>query len=348
MGNIKFISRNYKHLNCGGGIAKSDIDIALGRLGFVNIGLRRSFHRNNIVHGIRNYIGVLKAIFSIRRNDIIILQYPMKLYFDTICRIAGKRGAKIICIIHDLSSFRNKSLTPEEEIKRLNLMDVLLTHNFRMRKWLSAYGCATKMIDYEIMDYLHWESGDAHTPIDRNYSLFYVGNVSFKTHSYIRQLAEIIPDRDIFLYGPHPDTDEIAKFPNLHYMGVVADSKIIKSHEGDFGLSWYGESLDDGVGRIGEYMAYNNPHKVSLYIRCNSPVIVWSGAGRAEFIEKENIGVAIDSLRQLDEKLNSISPENYRHMTDNVARINKRLKNGCYLREAIHKAINYIREKSSH
>lgn len=38
--NRKFISRNYKHLNNGGGIAKSDIDITLENLGYQNIGLK--------------------------------------------------------------------------------------------------------------------------------------------------------------------------------------------------------------------------------------------------------------------------------------------------------------------
>ena len=80
--NRKFISRNYKHLDNGGGIAKSDIDITLENLGYQNIGLRRSFYHNNLVLGIRNFIGLQKAMMSIHRNDAIVLQYPMKIGFD--------------------------------------------------------------------------------------------------------------------------------------------------------------------------------------------------------------------------------------------------------------------------
>ncbi len=340
--NRKFISRNYKHLDNGGGIAKSDIDITLENLGYQNIGLRRSFYHNNLVHGIRNFIGLQKAMMSIHRNDAIVLQYPMKIGFDRICKKAHQRGAKIICLIHDLSSFRNKSLTPDEEIKRLNATDVLLTHSHMMRQWLSEHGCKVKMIDYEIMDYIHGESGAPHEPVDRNYSLYYVGNVSFKTHPYLRKLAEIMPDRDIYLYGTHPELEEIAKYPNLHYMGIVSDRQIIKSHMGDFGLSWYGESLDSGEGRIGEYMAYNNPHKVSLYLRCNSPVIVWSGAGRAEFINKEKVGITIDSLTTLDDRLKEVDDKEYRLLTDNARKINAKLKSGYYLDKALSQAIDHL------
>lgn len=345
--NRKFISRNYKHLDNGGGIAKSDIDITLENLGYQNIGLRRSFYHNNLVHGIRNFIGLQKAMMSIHRNDAIVLQYPMKIGFDRICKKAHQRGAKIICLIHDLSSFRNKSLTPHEEIMRLNATDVLLTHNHMMRQWLSEHGCKVKMIDYEIMDYLHGESGEPHEPVAGNYSLFYVGNVSFKTHPYLRKLAEIMPDRDIYIYGHHPDTEEISKYNNLHYMGIVSDRQIIKSHMGDFGLSWYGESLDDGVGRIGEYMSYNNPHKISLDLRCNAPVIVWSKAGRAEFIEKEHLGLTVNSLATLDEKLKKIDYKEYRHLTDNVRNINAKLKSGFYLDQALRQAIDYLSVSST-
>lgn len=341
MGHRKFIAKNYKHKYCGGAKAKSDIETILEEIGYENVGINRSFYRNNLIHGIRNYFGCIKGLLSISKNDIILLQYPMKLFFDKICNIAHNKGARIICLIHDLSSFRNKSVSPEEEINRLNNTDVLLTHNHRMREWLLQHGCSVKMIDYEIMDYLYGNSKENHEYHD-NYSLFYVGNVSFDTHPYLRKLASLIPNRDIFLYGFSPSIEGIERLPNVHYMGVVPDMEIIQSHKGDFGLSWYGESLDDAIGKIGEYMEFNNPHKVSLYLRCNTPVIVWSKAGRSEFIEREGIGLCVSSLKTLDNRLRQVTEADYERMVHNVRKINMRLSSGYYLKKAIKEAETYL------
>ena len=89
-------------------------------------------------------------------------------------------------------------------------------------------------------------------------------------------------------------------------------------------------------------MAYNNPHKVSLYLRCNSPVIVWSGAGRAEFINKEKVGITIDSLTTLDDRLKEVDDKEYRLLTDNARKINAKLKSGYYLDKALSQAIDHL------
>ena len=337
-----FISRNYKHPYCGGVIARTDIELTLERLGFTNIGLRRTFCRNNIVNAAGCFLSALTGMARIKSGDILLLQYPMSRYYRMVCRVAKWRKAKIITLIHDLRAFRNKSITAQTENRHLSDSDVLLTHNGKMRQWLSDHGCRVPMVDYTIMDYLHGESGAAPVPIDGKYSMYYVGNLSYRTNGFLYELAALMPDTDFYFYGLNPDTERIGRLPNVSYMGFRADSEIIASHKGDFGISWYGTSLDSGVGDVGEYMEYNNPHKVSLYLRCNTPVIVWDKAGRADFIEAENIGIKVGSLRDIKSAFERISPDDYRKMTENVERVNRKLKNGAYLEEALQKALRLI------
>ncbi len=147
-----FISRNYKHPGCGGGRARTDIEMVMERMGYENIGLRRTTSGNGIVHSLRNLWSTLHAIGKMRKGDVVVIQYQMKMY-GRICRAAHRRGAKVICLIHDLDSWRDKKLTPEQEMPLLNMADVLLTHNHAMRRWLTEHGCTTPMVDYEIMDY---------------------------------------------------------------------------------------------------------------------------------------------------------------------------------------------------
>lgn len=345
MSRFLFISRNYKHPHCGGGVARTDIEKVMESMGYENIGLRRTFSHNGIVHSLRNVYGVMHAIRQLQEGDVVVVQYQMKMY-ARFCRAAHKRGVKVICLIHDLDSWRDKKLTPQQEMPLLNMADVLLTHNHAMRGWLKEHGCTAPMVDYEIMDYIHGVSGTPHGyPSDGKFSLFFVGNLSPRLNGWIYELARVMPGRKIYLYGSEYDEKLGHATPNLRMCGERPDTEIIASHKGDFGISWYGVSLDDGIGKVGEYMAINNPHKVGLYLRCNAPVIVWSKAGRSELIRKRGIGITVDSLRDLDTALSAVSPTDYSLMSSNVSCINAELKSGYFLKKALKKAIEIINKR---
>lgn len=334
-----FISRNYKHMGCAAGKARADMERIMESLGYENIGLRRTSYRNGVMHGILNTWGVLRAISRLGRGDVVVLQYQMR-QFERVCRAARRRGVKVICLIHDLDSFRDKSKTPGQEIPLLSLADVLIVHNAKMRSWLAGHGCEVPMVTLDIFDYLDGETGSPRADArPEDYSLFFVGNPSRKLNDFLYQLAAIMPHRDIYIYGGVPGRDDDASVPNLHNMGFMADTEIMSRHKGDFGISWYGESLDSGVGKVGEYMGYNNPHKVGLYLRAGAPVVVWSRAGMADFLVSEGVAVAVDSLRDLDAALSSIDSGRYAAMREAVGRVSRRLSEGYYLRQALGEAL---------
>ena len=110
-------------------------------------------------------------------------------------------------------------------------------------------------------------------------------------------------------------------------------------NKGDFGLSWYGESLTEGKGKIGEYMSYNNPHKVSLYLRCHAPVIISKTAGLASFVEDNGIGITVDSLCDIDTVLSGVTDGQYRQMKQNVMRVSERIASGYYFEHAFKRAV---------
>lgn len=62
----------------------------------------------------------------------------------------------------------------------------------------------------------------------------------------------------------------------------------------------------------------------------------------AQFITDNNIGIAIKSLTELNEKLNAISDEQYQQMKANVAKISTLLGDGHYIKRAISAALNTI------
>lgn len=122
MNRLCYISHNYYK---GGNKAKNDIECILTRMGAVNIDLKRTDINNKVISFIVNLIGVLKACLLMKKNDTIVLQYPLKKYFSFVCLIAHLKGARPICVIHDLGTFRRKKLTMKQEIKRLSNSDYI-------------------------------------------------------------------------------------------------------------------------------------------------------------------------------------------------------------------------------
>ena len=348
-----YISRNYKAPRTAGGKAKMDIERIMQQMGFVNLGLRQTTHTNKVVDFLLTLLGVLKAALLLRQGDALVLQYPMKKYYEWMCNVAHRRGAKIITQIHDLGSFRRKRLTVEREIQRLNHSDVIIVHNEHMQAWLEEQGCRASLVILGIFDYLSDEFGEAghaqKEPVSSKrelpqegdaYSLFFLGNVGPAQNRFLYALGEHLHRSTLYLYGGGFEPS-LAQ-PSLKSLGFGIDTELMRMNKGDFGLSWYGDSLTEGKGRIGEYMNYNNPHKVSLYLRCHAPVILSKHAGLADFIERNGIGLCVEDLSSIEERLSKITPATYRTMYDNVVRVAGQLAQGHYFRTAVTEALSRL------
>ncbi len=344
---ICYISRNYRQTNSAGSKAKSDIEDILDRMGAINIGLKRTSLQNPLRHFVRNLTGVVLAALRLRRGDILVLQYPLKKYYTFMCRCAHLRGAKVVTVIHDLNSFRSKRLTPSQEQKRLDHSDVIIAHNGKMQQVLNDYGVQHPILQLGIFDYLSPAGITQSRPMPHAgepYSFFFLGNLNPASNSFVYDLTSALSAHPIHLYGNHLDEERFQRAAAGHehlvsFHGYAKDFELMACNEGDFGLSWYGESLAFGKGKIGEYMAINNPHKVSLYLRCQCPVILWKHAGLADFIEKEGCGILVDSIDNLEGTLSAITPEQYNTMMDNVRRVSSRIASGYYFEHALQEAL---------
>ncbi|WP_172992928.1 hypothetical protein [Lactobacillus helveticus] len=93
---------------------------------------------------------------------------------------------------------------------------------------------------------------------------------------------------------------------------------------------WDGKDYKKCVGKIGNYLRYNNPHKISMYLVANMPVIIWSKAAEANFVKENNIGILVDSLDELPNILNNLTEKKYEVMLENVKKIKSLLQKGNY------------------
>jgi hypothetical protein len=334
-----YLSKNYKDLTSAGNKAKTDIENILAAHGFKNVGLPQA-QLSNPVSGYFYTLGsVLTSAIKIRRGDVLVLQYPFKKYYTTVCNLAHLRGAKVVTVIHDLGSFRRKKLTVAGEIARLNHSDYIIAHNPTMRQWLLDNGIRCGVTELGVFDYLS-ETSMAEREVHHPYRVVYAGGLSARKNAFLYKLGKEVPARHyrFSLYGNGFNAEEAA-CEAIHYNGFMASEQLITTCDGDFGLVWDGDSTETCSGNFGQYLRYNDPHKTSLYIKCGLPIIIWDEAALAPFVREHGIGLCIHTLQELDERLAALTPEEYGEMKRRVCRLSEQVSTGYFVTEALNKAI---------
>lgn len=332
-----YISKNYRKIGGGGDKAKTDVEAILQSMGYRNIGLRQRRVGSAVGAYFITLASVLKGVMSLKKGDILLVQYPLKKYYDFVVSRANARGAKVITLIHDLGSFRRKKLTVEWEVERLNRSTAIVIHTPAMRRWLVDNGVTVPIIEAGLWDYL----SDS-VPAVQNlasggrYRLMFAGNASPVHNDWIYQLGEAVPSLDLVIYGGGIDRSRLT--PGIHAMGYVDSDTLIATAQGDFGVVWYGSSLDEGAGALGEYLKYNAPHKTSLYLRTGLPVIIWDQAALAGIVKEYNAGICVSSLRDLPEILSRLTPGDYAVMKANAMSLASKLAKGSFIADAVSRA----------
>lgn len=337
-----YFSRHYNNLKNAGNKAKTDIEAICSKQGFINIGIKQTVGKNKITGFFLTLYSILKASYKLQKKDILLIQYPLKKYYSFICIIAKLKGAKTITLIHDLGSFRRKKLTIPKEIKRLNRSNYIIAHNTAMKKWLQQHGIKRPVGCLEIFDYLSQQYTPSRTSAPYPYTVVYAGGLSPRKNKFLYEVGEYITNYQINLYGNGFEPDQAKSKEYFICKGFLPSDELISQVEGEFGLVWDGDSVNACAGDWGHYLKYNNPHKTSLYIRCELPIIIWNKAALASFVKENRIGICIDNLDELNDVLQNLSQKKINELKMNVAIISKRLAKGYYTQKAIGAAIQNL------
>ncbi|KAF0383821.1 sugar transferase [Pediococcus acidilactici] len=321
--------------NTAGQKAKEDIKDILIRQGFKECSIK--IRDSRVKKIIFTKYDVLKALKGVKKDDTVFIQYPIASRFTTkvILNECNKKNAKVICIIHDLESIRlykNNPTKIKDEIKILKKFDCIISHNYKMNIWLEERGIqADKLISLEIFDYL----SDVKSPeVSLKKEIIFAGNL---IKSEFLNFWDI--DVNLKVFGINP-SDEYPK--NIEYCGVRSPQELPKYLDGSFGLVWDGTSVTTNNGVYGEYTKYNNPHKVSLYLSCGLPVIVWKEAAVAKFVEQNNLGMVVSNLNEIPDKLRHITEKDYDIIHKNAENMGKKMRNGYFTTKAIKKSMQAI------
>lgn len=316
---------------------KEDINQIVEKIGYQSIGpdIRKN---GGVAHFLIKSLVLLCILFRISKGDVLLIQYPYKKFYKLSCNLVHLKGGKVITLIHDLGSFRRKKLTTEGENRLLMHTDYLICHNPSMHKFLVEHGFTKPIGDLQIFDYLSATEPASYPTPHSPWQIVYAGGLGYKRNPFLYNLDDKMQGWELQLFGKSFEPDRAAGWKNIHFNGLLSPEELASRAEGDFGLVWDGESLNECSGDWGEYLLINNPHKTSFTLRIGLPVIIWKRAAMAPFIQQNKIGICIDSLEELNGILASLSAEAYSEMRTNAQQMSRQLANGYFTCEALKEA----------
>lgn len=275
---------------------------------------------------------------------VVLYQHPM--YFGTkiavhfIPFLKKHFHIRFVVLLHDLESLRERATKSEQkfiykDIELVKHADVVICHNKKMKQYLIDCGVKSdKLIELGIFDYLYDLTKQIGTPTT---DVVIAGNLSPQKCGYIYKLASENPNLKISLYGI--GLDETLQTGNMRYRGSFSPEELPQKLDAKYGLVWDGPEITTCCGPFGEYLKYNNPHKLSLFMAAGIPVITWKEAAIADFVKEQNVGILVDSLCNLKNELGKVTDEEYEIMKKNAEKISLKVREGYYFKTALDKAV---------
>lgn len=320
------------HTNDAGPKARTDIEKILGKEDYDIWDL--PFNYESKLKKFKYMYWNIPRLFKGQQIDEIYFQFPAysTVLMDALIKsIRTTTNAKLIFIIHDIESLRRFQTNEyaKNEAKWLNEADGLIVHSQAMKDYLISHQVETPMVILGVFDYLNPQLLQIQKPYRR--SICFAGNL---VKSTFLKKVDFKGKMQLEVFGLNP----LEAFPSdVSYRGVYSPEELPKHLEANFGLVWDGSRTDTCDGSYGEYMQYNCPHKVSLYLSTGLPIVIWKKAAVAKYLVDNGLGIAVDSLDELPNRLSQLPLEEYEQMKARVQKVAEGLRNGKQIKTAIKK-----------
>ena len=268
----------------------------------------------------------INGIQRIPKQSNVLLVYPLPFgYFTKLfCKLLHKKGCFITTICIDVNSFRNMG-NRSKDVNNLNAADALILHTPNMEKSCREINIKTPVNLIYLFDYLTNDLPSS-TNGTQQFRIAFAG--SFSKAPFIHKLTTLTFKHEqtcFYLYGSADKN--LQTNDRIHYKGRFAPDKISELM-GDWGLVWDGDSLDDCKDIFGNYLKINSPLKTSLYLASNLPVIMWKHAGLASFIEEHTLGITVNSIHEIEDKILNLTSAQIEEIRTNVSIYSEKIRNG--------------------
>ena len=338
-----------------GGKARDDVEKILDNEGIKQVEVIFDVSKRNeekMIGKIKTHIDAYQMwksrLKNLNKGDTLFVQFPVRfhtIFFAKLIRRLEFKGVCVVVIVHDLEmlryvkmpvySFKASVRMSIEEKMVLRSCSKIIAHNERMKQYLCEIGIEeSKIVLLKIFDYLIPDFDIKQVNDKNNDDAVVIAGYLGKNKAVY---AYDLPDNYKFnLYGIDYDgkTNEKVK-----YMGSFLPNELPYVLNGKFGLVWDGESSETCKGVFGEYLRYNNPHKTSLYLASNIPVIIWKEAALADFVLENKCGIVVNSLWDIAGEISRLTDEDYEVLCKGASAVGAKMREGFYLREAVRQCV---------
>ena len=318
--------RTAEGINAGTKAVK-DVSEILNNEGYRPFYVGSNYNGNHLYRFYILVYDLCRLLIEAKKEDIFFIQWPYYNYLMLFFYLVVKcKCRKIQILAHDINSLRNERHS-FWDFKFFRMAQLIIVHSEAMKKYLVQEGIETKVIRIlTCFDYLTEDKIEKTR--NKSKEIVYAGNL--KKSKFLKQIQDKSLNLNINCYGKR--CGKLGK--GLTYKGSFKPEKV-SMLDGGWGLVWDGDSLDGCVGEFGNYLQYNAPHKLSLYIVSELPIIIWNKSAMAEYVEKKGLGFTISSIREIHDKINNISEVEYQNMLIKVKKEAITLRTGGHLKKCL-------------
>lgn len=267
---------------------------------------------------------------KLQPGDEVLMQYPFLVPEAKAMMMAVKeKGAKLTVLMHDCYLLRERRSTDAMEQWILKFADRVIAHSELMARFFREIAMQMdpreKMPQFEVLEMFDYRlpMKPLVTSTEAGKTVIFAGNLS--KAGFVKGLVNL--PVDFSLYG-------LPKLDSSSYKGAF-DGNQPEGLYGDFGLVWDGDSLETCNGMLGEYLRFNAPFKLSLYLALGLPVIVWRESAMATYVERYHLGLCIDSLHHLAPCLAALSAKEFAQMKTCALQMGEQIRKGEMLKNCL-------------
>ena len=278
---------------------------------------------------------LLKMFITLPAGCYVIFQFPLYARMSKllIAALKYRRSVRIICLVMDIDGIKDgNDVLLEKEIAELNGYNYFIVHNSAMKQWLLS---KTNPVQVSCIDFFDFLTVPVRTTREKSFEVAFAGNLDKSGFlGKLGLLNEHSPQLIFNIYGKNPAAAITAQ-ANVWYKGFTEPYLMPGMLQGSFGLVWDGGLLENPTDVYGNYMRFISHHKLSLYIVSGMPVIVWKEGAAAAIVDHYKIGIAVNSLYELENAISIVSEASYQQMASNARNLASSISRGERLGNAI-------------
>ncbi len=298
-------SRKYSANSAGASSkAPADISTLAKEAGYKELVVFNNFPHSKLL----GYICFMFRAFwlskKLKSKSTILFQYPFVNAKLIPTALKMFRRHHLVGLIHDINSVRVDGDLSDDERKALSGFNEIYAHSENMKSYLEER--LPQGIQYHVLGCFPYFAGKNKVERHLSKTVCFAGNLNKSV--FLTQFVHEKKDLDILLYGY---SDNLEKFGGkATYLGSFRPDQI-DNIQGSWGLVWDGDRTDCCGGNFGEYLKIIAPHKFSMYLAAELPVIVWKKSAMAELVEKYQLGITVDCLSEISERIEAIDESGY-------------------------------------